>query len=206
MLKTDYLDHVGEELVELFSELETRIEADIARRILKAKYDTATTMWQREKLEEAREFRKFLEKRLREGMGKAESELKKTLRNSAKLSIAADNRKIKEALGEVPIKEGALNQIINAGYVETRRTLKNFCNSMGNVATGELSKHLDMAYMEVKSGAFSAEQAISHAVSSLAREGIRCNRIQEQSSKELSSKHNDRSGREKSCDKRDKQD
>ena len=172
MLKPEYLDYAGEELVELFSELETRIETDIARRILKAKYDTATAMWQREKLEEAREFRKFLEKRLREGIGKAESELKKTLRNSAKLSIAADNRKIKEALGEVPIKEGALNQIINAGYVETRRTLKNFCNSMGNVATGELSKHLDMAYMEVKSGAFSAEQAISHAVNSLAREGI----------------------------------
>jgi hypothetical protein len=172
MLRPEYLDYAGEELVELFSELETNIETDIARRILKAKYDTATAMWQREKLAEVREFRKFLEKRLREGMGKADSELKKTLRNSVKLSIAADNKKIKEALGEVPIKAGALNQIINAGYVETRKSLKNFCNSMGNVASGELSKHLDMAYMEIKSGAFTVEQAIGNAVSALAREGI----------------------------------
>ena len=174
MLRAEYLDHVGEELVELFSELETRIEADIARRIAKAKYVTATAQWQKEKLEEVREFRKFLEKRLREGMGKAESELKKTLRNSVKLSIVADNKKIKEALGEIPIKAEGLNRIINAGYVETRRTLKNFCNSVGNIAVGELSKHLDMAYMEIKSGAFTVEQAIGNAVSSLAREGIRC--------------------------------
>jgi hypothetical protein len=129
-------------------------------------------MWQREKLEEAREFRKFLEKTLRETMRTADTELKKTLRNSVKLSIAADNRIFKEALGEVPIKAEGLNRIINAGYVEMRRTLKNFCNSMGNVAVGELSKHLDMAYIEVKSGAFSVEEAISHAVNSLAREGI----------------------------------
>jgi hypothetical protein len=174
MLKPEYLDDVGEELVALFGELQTRIEEDIARRIAKAKYTTATAQWQREKLEEVREFRKFLEKRLREGMGKAETELKKSLRNAVKISIGADNKILKEVLDDIPVKEGALNQIINAGYVQTRRTLKNFCNSMGRVAVGELSKHLDMAYMEIKSGAFSVEQAISHAVNSLAREGIRC--------------------------------
>lgn len=173
MLKPEYLDHVGEELVVLFAELQTTIETDIARRIAKAKYDTATVLWQKEKLEEVREFHKFLEKSLREAMWKAEPELKKSLKNLVKISIAADNRIIKEALGEVAVKAGALNAILNAGYAQTKRSLKNFCNSMGNVAVGELSKHLDLAYMQVKSGAFSAEQAIGQAVSSLAREGIR---------------------------------
>jgi hypothetical protein len=172
MLRPEYLDHVGEELVVLFAELQTRIEADIARRIEKAKYGTATEQWQREKLEEVREFHKYLEKSLREAMGKAEPELRKTLKNSVKISVLADNRILKAAYGEVPVKAEGLNRIINAGYVQTGKRLKNFCNSMGNVATGNLSKHLDMAYMEIKSGAFSAEQAISQAVSSLAREGI----------------------------------
>jgi hypothetical protein len=174
MLKPEYLDYVGEELVELFSELETAIEVDIARRIARVKYGTATAQWQREKLGEVGEFRKFLEKSLREGMCQAEPELKKSLRNTVKVSITADNRKIKEAIGEVPIKAEGLNRIINAGYVQTRKSLKNFCNSMGNIASGELRKHLDMAYMEIKSGAFSVEQAIGNAVNCLAREGIRC--------------------------------
>jgi hypothetical protein len=173
MLSPEYLDRVGEELVVLFAELQTRIESDIARRIAKTKYGTATSQRQREKLEEIREFHKYLEKSLREAMWKAEAELKKTLKNSVKISVLADNRILKEALGEVAVKAGAINQIIKAGYVQTRESLKNFCNSMGNVATGNLSKHLDMAYMEIKSGTFSAEQAVSNAVGSLAREGIR---------------------------------
>jgi hypothetical protein len=141
-------------------------------RELKGKYDTATAQWQREKLEEAREFRKFLEKGLKGTMWKADEQLRKTLKKSVMISVAADDRMIKEAIGEVPIKAEGLNRIINAGYVQTRKRLKNFCNSMWSVAVGELSKHLDMAYMEINSGAFSVEQAISHAVNSLAREGI----------------------------------
>jgi hypothetical protein len=199
MLRPEYLDDVGEELVVLFGELQTRIEADIARRILKGKYDTATAQWQREKLEEVGEFHKFLEKGLKGTMCKADTKLRNTLKKSVLISVAADKRIVKEAVGEVGIeakpevkpletkpleaksleiksllKAEGLNRIISAGYVQTRKRLKNFCNSMGSVAVGELRKHLDMANMEIKSGAFSAEQAIGNAVNSLAREGIRC--------------------------------
>lgn len=174
MLKPEYLDDAGEELVVLFGELETRIEGDIARRILKGKYGTRTELWQREKLVEISGFYKFLEKRLKETMGQADKELKKTLRESATISIAADNRILKEGLEEVAVKAEWINGVINAGYVQTRKRLKNLCNGMGTVAAGELGKRLDLAYVEIKSGAFTAEQAISHAVSDLAREGIRC--------------------------------
>jgi hypothetical protein len=172
MLRPEYLDDVGEELVVLFGELQTSIEGDIARRILEGKYGTKTELWQREKLSEIGEFHKFLEKRLKEAMRKTDIELKKTLKESAAISIVADNRILKEGLGEVSVKAEWINQVINAGYVETRKRLKNFCNSMGNVAVLELGKYLDLAYVEIKSGAFTAEQAISQAVNSLAREGI----------------------------------
>jgi hypothetical protein len=173
MLSAEYLDDVGEELVVLFAELQTRIEGDIARRILNGKYGTATELWQREKLWDIGEFHKFLEKRLKEAMMETDKELKKTLKKSATISILADNKILKEGLGEEAVKAEWINQVINAGYVETRKRLKNLCNSMGNVAVGEFSKYIDLAYMEIKSGAFTAEQAIGNAVSCLAREGIR---------------------------------
>jgi hypothetical protein len=174
MLRPEYLDDVGEELVILFGELETSIEADIARRILKGRYGTATELWQREKMLEISEFHKFLEKRLKEAMRETDIELKKTLKESAAISIVADNMILKDGLGEEVVKAEWINGVINAGYIQTRKRLKNFCNSMGNVAVGELGKHLDLAYVEIKSGGFTAEQAIGNAVNSLAREGIRC--------------------------------
>jgi hypothetical protein len=162
---------------------------------LKGKYDTGTGLWQREKLEEVGEFRKFLEKGLKGTMGKADEQLRKTLKKSVMISVAADDRILKEAIGEVPIKAEGLNRIINAGYVQTRRTLKNFCNSMGRVAIGELRKHLDMAYMEIKSGAFSAEQAIGNAVNSLTREGIHSIEYRDKDPRGLGSRSLARSGK-----------
>jgi hypothetical protein len=172
MLSPEYLDDVSERLVFLFGRLQANIEADMARRISECRFKSATAKRQKEKLQEMLWFRISLRARLREALRKIDDELKETLKKSAKISIEADDKIFKAGLKKVPAKAEWINQIINKGYSQTREKIKNFCNSMGNVAVLELGKHLDLAYVEIKSGGFTAEQAISQAVNSLAREGI----------------------------------
>jgi hypothetical protein len=164
----------------------------MARRIAKSSYVTAAAAWQKKKLEEVNGLYKTLRTNIKSALNEAHFELEELFVESVNKSVENDNKIFNKVGNKVASKAGskatsnkvadkvadiengteALRNVMRAGFVQTKGALANFCNSAGRVAIGKFSEYIDVAYMQVASGAFSREQAISKAVSSLAREGI----------------------------------
>lgn len=62
----------------------------------------------------------------------------------------------------------ALNNLLDAGYRQTRGTWKNLTATTANTVTGEFERALDRAWLQISSGAFDYKTAVKRAVDGLA--------------------------------------
>jgi hypothetical protein len=176
MLSSKFLRNASEPAVELYGDLQTRIQEDIARRISKANYATETAKWQREKLRELGASRAEINKAIAGLTGKDATTVRNlfgdagaaALKSEKALAVSAG---VNAAL--VPdIRDKALASIVKDAALSTRGTLAGLSKTTALDATRKLNKYLDAAYMEVASGAFTTEDAIKHAVDRFAKEGV----------------------------------
>lgn len=174
MLDPGYLDHIPDNVVNLYADLELRIIEDMVRRISKTGELTDTARWQLWKLEQAGAERAFIQQQLRDMTGMTQGEIVSVLQKAGEKALAYDDM-IYRAAGLSPsaiADNPALQQIIAAGLKKTNRLFENLTGTIANTATRQFENVLDGAYMDMMSGAFSYQEAIKSAVKSLSRAGI----------------------------------
>lgn len=174
MLTPAYLDKLPSRVVQLYAGVEIRILEDMARRIAKMEQLTETAQWQAWRLEQIGAEREFIRYRLQRLTGKTQGELNALFQQAGEEALYFDD-KIYRAAGLSPTalaQNKTLQQIIAAGLRKTNQLFENLTSTTANTATRQFESALDDAYMDVVSGAFSYQEAVTRAIKSLSRNGI----------------------------------
>lgn len=176
MLTPRYLQNCSAPAVRLYGDLQTRIQQDIARRIAGANYDLPAAQWQVAKLRELGASRQEIEAAVRALSGKSKAEVAQIFKGAASESLKVEARLAKEAgvkAALLPaVKDKGLAAIVADAAKVTNGTLRGLTGTIAKDATRKLNRYLDDAYMDVASGAFTPERAISNAVRRFAKDGV----------------------------------
>lgn len=175
MLTPNYLMNVAEPLVELWSQVECDIIQDIARRVAKnGGMMTATADWQTLKARELGILQTDISKTLAKATRLSEKETYKMVVTACENALAFDDAiYIKAGYAPIPLAQSAaLMDVVNAGVRKTQGLMYNFTNTTAQTATQAFERCLDLAYMQVISGAFSYDTALRNTVRELAQQGI----------------------------------
>ncbi|NCB52460.1 MAG: hypothetical protein EOM54_11380 [Clostridia bacterium] len=181
MLTPEYLAGVADPLLDTYSELQTRIQRDIARRIGKADYTiTDTAKWQITKLQETGESLAAIQQYIASTLNLSEKQVKTLFQAAGVKSMKTDIETQQAAIkaGKLPkdsvplAASPAFTQIMTANLLRTNNTLRQLTRTMAQDASGQLNAYLDQAQLMVQSGAFTQEQAIAEAVKKFAADGV----------------------------------
>lgn len=182
MLSPEYMERVTDHLIELYQGLEDDILKDIADRIKKNGYLTATAERQAEVLIESGYITEEIESLLKPHLDDIDEEISQII-NKSGLKHYEDEAKAYRAVNKNLIdltkNKHAENTINNA----VERLIKgnvNITQSLGVVCNGENVKlnkfykdKLNQAAFKVASGAFSGQQVVRGLVNDLSESGIR---------------------------------
>ena len=175
MLTPNYLMNVAEPLVELWSQLECDIIADIARRLVKnAGEMTETARWQILKAREMGILQTDLAAEIAKTAKISKKQAKQLVIEACKESLIIDDYKyIKAGYAPLPLAQSeALMEVVNAGAMKTNNLMTNFTKTTADTATKAFEHCLDRAYMQINSGAFSFDSAIQSIIRDLSSKGI----------------------------------
>lgn len=170
MLQPDYLDHVPDEMVQLWQTVEDDILRDVARRIGKMDGMTPTANWQLWRYQQVEAVREEVVKLLAKYSGKSEREIRRILQEACTAALEADDE-IYYHYGKTPTpfaESLPLQNLLNAGYRQTSGTWSNLTATTANTVTGAFERVLDEAWLKVSSGAFDYKSAVKTAVDTLA--------------------------------------
>ena len=176
MLTPAYLEGLPDPILALYEQAEIDILRNMAERIARYDYWIPAADWQNLKLKEAGRMQEDILRILAKYSGKSEAELRALMEQATTEGLRSD-RSVYEAHGETvpPFSESeVLVNTLNAGYRATRQTMRNLTKTTANTATQQFERALDRAWMQVKSGAFSYDQAVTNAVKDLAERGVEC--------------------------------
>ncbi len=174
MLKPKYIERLPNTMVELYSEVEQDILADMARRISTYDYWIPAADWQYQKLIEMGNFHSYVMSALSALTGRSKPELEKLMQEAGSKALAFDTGIYKEhGFSPPPLAESeALRKILNAGYAASAKTMQNLTRTTAQTATGQFERALDEAWLKIKSGAFGTDTAVRDAVKQLSRDGV----------------------------------
>ncbi|WP_050698986.1 phage minor capsid protein [Anaeromassilibacillus senegalensis] len=174
MLKPKYLEQLPDAMIELYSEVETDLLEEMARRIAKCDYWTPATDWQYRKLIEMGNYHSYVIEALAARTGKTTEELKRLMMEAGQESIKFDASIYREqGLDPPPLAASeAMRKTLETGYKWTQGLFVNLTRTTAATATGQLEHALDKAYLTVSTGAMDYNTAIRRAVKELARQGI----------------------------------
>lgn len=174
MLTPEYLADVPETMVRLYAQAEADILADMARRIRAYDYWIPAAEHQRRVLLEMGASEQEILRRLSRLTGKSTAELKKLMLDAGQQALAADNAVYRaHDLHPQPLRASKpMQQALNAGYVRTDKLFRNLTRTTARTASGQLERALDLAYLQITSGGFDPNTAITRAVKNLAQQGV----------------------------------
>lgn len=174
MLSPSYLERAPDALVELFSEVECDILADMARRIARYDYFIPAAEHQLRMLEEMGHSQDYVLSCLAKRTGKTEEELLSLLNAASQTAVRADVGVYRSAGLEPPeiADSERLRTVLAAGMQQTGQTFQNLTRSTARGAYEQLGQALDRAWMQVSSGAFDTNTAIRSAVKWLSAQGV----------------------------------
>ena len=174
MLHPNKLAHYPDALVKLYEQAETDILKDMARRISTYDYFIPAAEWQFRKLQDMGNLHDDILNKLSQLTGKTEKELRDLMKTAGFETLDVDDEIYKKAgFNPLPIAQSeAMQAIIGAGYDKTKGLFQNLTRTTAQTATQQFEQSLDRAYMQITSGAFSADTAIRTAVKDLARQGL----------------------------------
>lgn len=174
MLTPKYLQDCPARMVELYSQLETDILSDMARKIQSYDVFSASVDWQKERVRLMGESYDEIMKRLSLLTGKTRAELKKLLKDAGIKTLKADDEVYTKA-GKRPTPLDAsesLQKVLSVGLRKTAGTFSNLTKTTAKNGSRQFVEALDRAYMQVTSGAFDANTAIRRAINDLAERGL----------------------------------
>ena len=176
MLKPKQIDKLPEALIELYSQVEMDIIADMARRISGMDYFVSAAQWQYRKLIEMGNCHGWIMQALSAQTGKSRREIERMMEEAGAKAIRQDADIYKRAglsppeLAATPV----LQAVLIEGIRNTEGLFENITGTTANTATKQFERALDRAWLQVQSGAFSQEEAIRMAIKDLAKKGVEC--------------------------------
>lgn len=174
MLKPKQIDELPESLIELYSQVEMDIIADMARRISGMDYFIPAAEWQYRKLIEMGNCHGWIMQALSAQTGKTRAEIERMMDEAGAKAIRQDAAIYKRA-GLSPPELAAspsLQAVLNDGIQRTEGLFENLTGTTANTVSRQFERALDRAWLQVQSGAFSQEEAIRGAVKDLAEKGV----------------------------------
>lgn len=174
MLTPAYLRDAAEPVVEIFSQVESDITADIARRIVKAGYVTETAKYQIEKMQEIGLLQGDVQKILAEATGKSEKEIQKLMKDAGVEALKFDDSIYRKAGLKPPAIESSpvVKAVLLHGMDKTNALVSNFTKTTATTSTKAFSSVLDRCYLQILSGAYDRNTALKIAINDLASKGI----------------------------------
>lgn len=174
MLKPKYLERLPDAMVELYSQVEQDILANMAVRIAAFDDFIPAVQWQYRKLIEMGNYHSYVVKALAARMGKTEAEVRRIMENSGVEALRFDDAVYRTAgLDPPPLAASlGLQEVLNAGLKSTMGLFENLTHTTANTSTRQLERALDRAWLQVNSGAFSHQEAVRMAVKDLAASGV----------------------------------
>lgn len=171
-------------LVDLYSELETFVITDIARRLKKAGTTTATAEWQKQQAELFNI--NNINQKVSEVLKKSNSEIAKMFEEAALTTILSENETFKKAgYKTIELEESkALQDYLKTTIKQTKGDIENITQSMGfaeqqngkivyNSVAKFYQKELNLAHIKVSSGVQDYNTAIRQAANKIASSGVR---------------------------------
>ena len=182
MLKPSYLEQLPEPVVDLVSELENEIIADITARVVKGNYNTPSTEWMTYK---ANQFR-LSSQAVNRIIAKKSEETQKVVRGlyteAVKTAIDEDVQVYEYAVKDGIISDSGklhtyfrsvgFNNIFRKGLQNTNTLMRNLTNSMAKAAGTSLIHAMDLAWLETASGVYTPDEAVYKAVKNLYDKGL----------------------------------
>lgn len=170
MLSPRYLDGLSDEIIEIYSQLETDILQDMARRLARIGKVTDATKWQAQMLAEAGGLKKNIGRILAKYDKAIVKQIKDTFTDALETNARNDNRIFKAATGRTvsaPNAQQMLSTIQKCHSDLSRLTLT-------TAATTETQfvQQANRVYMQTQSGAFDYDTAMKNAADELSKRGI----------------------------------
>ena len=170
MLPPRYLDGLSDEITEIYSQLETDILQDMARRLARLGKITDMTKWQAQMLAEAGGLKKNIGRILAKYDKAIVRQIKDTFTEALETNARNDNRIFKEATGRTisaPNAQAMLSTIQKCHSDLSRLTL-----TTATTTQTQFVREANRVYMNVQSGAFDYDTAMKDAADKLSKRGI----------------------------------
>ena len=170
MLSPRYLEGISDELVEIYSQLETDILCDMARRIARLGKITDATEWQARILAEAGGLKQDIGRILAKYDKAVTQQVKDVVTAAMEKNTANDNRVFKAATGRTVSAPSAQQML--ATIQKCRSDLSRLTLTTAATSQQLFFAQANRAHMEVQSGAFDYDTALKHAVNDMASRGV----------------------------------
>lgn len=174
MLTPRYLEGAPDAMVELYSEVEADILADMARRISKYDFFIPAAEHQLRVLEEMGAEQAYILRRLAELTGRSEEELRQLFEASGGKALVSDQADYRRAGLHPPALNTSqeLQQVLSAGLRQTQGLFTNLTRTTALDSGERFRAVLDRAWLQVSTGGFDANTAIRNAIKELTRQGL----------------------------------
>lgn len=175
MLKPEYLANAPEALVELYSQVEQDILADMAERIAKYDYYIPAVQHQHQKLRAMGMLQGDIQNELGKLLGKSGAEVRAIMQNAIDTALSEDAKiyaKSGMLLNFDPAEIDSVKTILKAGLQQTNGLFRNLTRTTANTAAKQFEDALDRAWLQITSGAFDYNTAVKNAVKDLSKQGV----------------------------------
>lgn len=172
MLSPSEYDHLCDQLIVLYDELDRAIINDMVRRMMRMGKVTDATAWQAKQLQESGLLYEDILSEISKRSDATAAQVRTMFEDAGFSSVSADTAIYRASGLEGIVKlSGAALQTLNAGYIKCKGELQNLTLTTANTAQAAYLSACDLAYMEISSGTMDYGTAIRRAVESAADEG-----------------------------------
>lgn len=171
LLPTEY-EHLCDDLIKLYADLDNAIISDIVRRLLINGEMTETAKWQAKQLQESGMLYDDIIAEIANRTEATQNQIRALFEDAGVESVRNDNVRYREAglAGIIKLSPAAM-QVLDAGYKKCSGNLSNLTLTTANTAQQAYITACNNAYMQVVSGAFDYNTAIRNAVKAAAQDG-----------------------------------
>ena len=171
LLPTEY-EHLCDQLITLYGDLDNAIISDIVRRLVQNGEMTETAKWQAKQLQESGMLYDDIIAEIANRTEATQNQIRALFEDAGVESVRNDNVRYREAglAGIIKLSPAAM-QVLDAGYKKCSGNLSNLTLTTANTAQQAYITACNNAYMQVVSGAFDYNTAIRNAVKAAAQNG-----------------------------------
>lgn len=173
MLKPRQLDEYPQALVDLYSEVETDIIKNMARRISQMDF-IPSAEWQYKKLIEMGLVHDEILKKLSSVSGTSKAQITSLMKEAGVQTIKTDSIAYKKMGLDPPLLRASpdLLAILQTGIENTKGLFENLTHTTASTASHQFERALDKAWLQITTGAFDRSSAIRMAIEDLSNKGI----------------------------------